>query len=128
MKTNLAHLFTPAAVSAVMLAALGLASQAGVAADPQPYGPDTCVQGYVWREAIPSDHVCVTPDVRGRTQQENANAPSLRDPTGAYGSNTCKQGYVWREAFNGDAVCVTPDIRDQTLADNAAAASRVVHS
>ena len=70
----------------------------------------------------------MTPDVRGRTQQENANAPSLRDPTGAYGSNTCKQGYVWREAFNGDAVCVTPDIRDQTLADNAAAASRVVHS
>ena len=113
------------AVSAVMLTALGLSSQSEVAADPQPYGPDTCAQGYVWREAIPSDHVCVTPDVRSRTQQENSAAPGLRDPNGAYGSNSCKQGYVWRNAFNGDAVCVTPNIRDEVAAENAAASSHV---
>ena len=27
-------------------------------------GPNTCVPGYVWREVVPSDHVCVTPEVR----------------------------------------------------------------
>jgi hypothetical protein len=128
MKANLAQVFTPAAVSAVLLGAVGLASQAQVAADPLPYGPDTCAQGYVWREAIPSDHVCVTPDVRSRTQQENATAVQRRDPNGAYGSNSCKQGYVWRNAFNGDAVCVTPDIRGEVAADNAAASSRVAHA
>ncbi len=111
--------------AAVLLAALSLSSQAEVAADPQPYGPDTCAQGYVWREAIPSDHVCVTPDVRTRTQQENTAAPGLRDPNGAYGSNSCKQGYVWRNAFNGDAVCVTPNIRDDVAAENAAASSHL---
>jgi hypothetical protein len=114
-------------VVGVVLTSLGLSSQAEVAADPQPYGPDTCAQGYVWREAIPSDHVCVTPDVRSRTQQENTAAPGLRDPKGAYGSNSCKQGYVWRNAFNGDAVCVTPDIRDDVAAENAAASSHVAH-
>jgi hypothetical protein len=111
--------------AAVMLTALSLSSQSEVAADPQPFGPDTCAQGYVWREAIPSDHVCVTPDVRTRTQQENTAAPGLRDPNGAYGSNSCKQGYVWRNAFNGDAVCVTPNIRDEVAAENAAASSHV---
>lgn len=93
----------------------------------KPFGPDTCAQGYVWREAIPSDHVCVTPDVRSRTQQENSAAAGLRDPKGAYGSNSCKQGYVWRNAFNGDAVCVTPDIRNEVAADNAAGPSHVAH-
>jgi hypothetical protein len=111
--------------AAVMLTALSLSSQSEVAADPQPFGPDTCAQGYVWREAIPSDHVCVTPDVRTRTQQENTAAPGLRDPNGAYGSNSCKQGYAWRNAFNGDAVCVTPNIRDEVAAENAAASSHV---
>jgi hypothetical protein len=38
------------------------------------YGPDTCRQGYVWREATPSDHVCVTPQVRAQTRADNANA------------------------------------------------------
>ncbi len=93
----------------------------------QPFGPDTCAQGYVWREAIPSDHVCVTPDVRSRTQQENSAAAGLRDPNGAYGSNSCKQGFVWRNAFNGDAVCVTPDIRNEVAAENAAGPSHVAH-
>lgn len=112
--------------SAAAVAALaGMTGPAAAVADPLPFGPDTCISGYVWREAIPSDHVCVTPAVRDRTQQENGSAVERRDPAGAYGSNSCKQGFVWREAFDGDTVCVTPDIRSQTKADNAAAASRV---
>ena len=78
------------------------------------YGPDTCKQGFVWREAIPSDHVCVPPNIRTMVQQENAMAASRRDPTGAYGSDSCVQGYVWREAFQGDRVCVTPARRTET--------------
>jgi hypothetical protein len=94
-------------------------------ADPLPYGPDTCIQGYVWREARTGDTVCVTPQVRARTAQENANPSLNKQPGGgAYGPETCTQGFVWREAFDGDSICVTPEIRAQTLADNAAAQSR----
>ena len=35
------------------------------------YGPDTCRQGFVWREAVPGDHVCVPPWVRAHAQHEN---------------------------------------------------------
>jgi hypothetical protein len=125
MTTIRVHAFASVAVSGVILAALGSASQATVAADPLPFGPDTCAPGFVWREAIPSDHVCVTPDRRSQTAAENADAVQNRDPNGAYGSNSCKQGFVWRNAFNGDAVCVVPSSRDEAAADNAAGPSRV---
>lgn len=36
-----------------------------------PFGPDTCKEGYVWREARPGDHVCVTGATRTRTTEEN---------------------------------------------------------
>jgi hypothetical protein len=109
----------------VAVAAVAAAVPAPALADPLPYGPDTCIQGYVWREARTGDTVCVTPAVRDRTAQENANPTLNRNPNGgAYGPNTCLQGFVWREAFDGDTICVTPDIRSQTLADNAAADSR----
>ena len=115
-------------LSAVAFAAFASAACSVPAqADPNelPYGPDTCVQGYVWREARDGDTVCVTPDVRTRTAQENATATEHREPGGGpYGPNTCKQGFVWREAFDGDVVCVTPDVREQTWRDNAAAQSR----
>jgi len=88
--------------------------------------PDTCISGYVWREAFPDDHVCVTPDQRTLVGQDNAAAPSRVDPLGAYGPNTCLAGYVWRVARADDLVCVTPDERDQVAADNEAAPSRVV--
>jgi hypothetical protein len=92
-----------------------------------PYGPDTCKQGFVWREAQPSDHICVTPQTRTQTAQENSLAATRRDPNGgAYGPDTCLQGFVWREAFSGDHVCVPPASRDQAASDNAAAASRRV--
>lgn len=89
-----------------------------------PYGPDTCRQGYVWREAIPSDHVCVTPGTRAQTAYDNSQASFRRNPTGPYGSDTCIQGYVWREAFANDHVCVTPQVRAQAAYDNSQAASR----
>jgi hypothetical protein len=108
-------------------AALGIVAGAlpsPAVADPLPYGPDTCVSGYVWREARVGDTVCVTPATRDRVAQQNANAGANKDPSQAYGPESCSQGYVWREAFDGDTVCVTPAVRSATLADNAAAGSR----
>ena len=91
------------------------------------YGPDTCIQGYVWREAVPADHVCVTPETREQTLADNALADSRRNPDGGdYGPDTCLQGYVWREAVADDHVCVEPGTRDQAYEDNALADSRRV--
>lgn len=87
---------------------------------------ERCLQGFVWREASPTDRVCVTPQTRTLTAQENALAPSRRSPSGGpYGPNTCLQGYVWREAYPGDVVCVTGDRRAAAASDNAQAAARL---
>lgn len=120
---------TLASLSAAMLAAMGALGSAAVASaapgDDLPYGPDTCIQGFVWREARPGDTVCVTPNVRSRTAQENIQAAANKEPNGGpYGPDTCKQGFVWREAYPGDHVCVTPNIRSEAASDNAAAGSR----
>jgi hypothetical protein len=89
------------------------------------YGPDTCRQGYVWREANAEDHVCVRPSVRAQTARDNQQARYRVAPYGgAYGPDTCRQGYVWREAFSGDRVCVTPETRSQVALDNQRAPSR----
>ncbi len=40
----------------------------------QQYGPATCRQGYVWREAVANDLVCVTPKIRTQTAYENSQA------------------------------------------------------
>jgi hypothetical protein len=85
--------------------------------------PNTCKQGYVWREAYPGDVVCVTPAVRAQAAADNAQAAPRWVP-GAYGPHTCIRGYVWREARNGDDVCVIPQTREQARADNAQAAAR----
>jgi len=82
--------------------------------------PGTCITGYVWREANPVDHVCVTPDVRAQAAADNAAASGRVVPVG-----TCINGYVWREASATDHVCVIPAVRSQAAADNAAASSRV---
>jgi hypothetical protein len=95
----------------------------GVAAPRSDAG--SCQTGFVWRLARPSDLVCVTPDARARTAQENAEAASHVDANGAYGPHTCVSGYVWREAFEGDLVCVAPAIRDTVARENAEAASRL---
>jgi hypothetical protein len=124
MSRNRVNQYKSATLSMAMLAALGaVGAQAVAGADPLPYGPDTCNQGFVWREAGPGDVVCVTPAVRSSTAQQNQAAAQNREPNGgAYGPDTCKQGFVWREAFGGDVVCV--GIRTQAASDNSAAASR----
>jgi hypothetical protein len=78
-----------------------------------------CRQGFVWREASPSDHVCVEPASRQLVQEENARAPDR------HLGNTCKQGYVWREAGPSDFVCVEPAVREQTRRDNARHRTRI---
>ena len=42
------------------------------------YGNGRCVDGYVWREAYPGDHVCVTQETRARTAIQNDRAPYRR--------------------------------------------------
>jgi hypothetical protein len=109
------------AAGAVLLALLA-AVPAGADGD---FGPDTCLNGFVWREARPTDHVCVTPDIRTQTSQDNALAASRRNPKGgAFGPDTCLTGFVWREAYDGDHVCVTPATRDEAKTDNAQAVLR----
>jgi hypothetical protein len=107
-----------------LAAASGVTNTAAIAAAQPPFGPDTCKQGYVWREAIPSDHVCVSPATRSQTAFDNSQAASRRNPTGPFGSDTCIQGYVWREAFPNDHACVTPATRSQAASDNSQASSR----
>ncbi len=88
------------------------------------FPPDTCRQGYVWREAFPDDHVCVKPEVREQAAVDNSQAADREPPEGSLGPDTCRQGFVWRDAFPGDHVCVTPQTRDQAARDNLEAESR----
>ena len=86
---------------------------------PQTPGP-TCLMGYVWRQAIEGDYVCVPPATRTQAAADNAAAASRVNPQGGpYGPDTCLQGYVWRQVVTSDHVCVTPATRSQVLADNA---------
>jgi hypothetical protein len=88
-------------------------------------GPGTCIQGFVWREAVPNDHVCVTPQVRQDTYNDNTQTAVRRSPTGGpFGPDTCVSGFVWREAFSGDHVCVTPQTRSQAAQDNSLSSVR----
>jgi hypothetical protein len=90
-------------------------------------GPDSCRVGYVWREACgPNDHVCVAPQTRDATAEENRLAASRVAPE-PRNKDTCKVGFVWREACASDHVCVVPASRDRAKSDNAAAANRVAH-
>lgn len=106
-------------------AALGVLATGSPAAATGDYGPDTCLQGYVWRDAFPGDHVCVTGATRSQAASDNSQAAARRSPTGGpYGPDTCLQGYVWREARPGDHVCVSPATRSQAAYDNGQAAAR----
>ena len=55
-------------------------SEAGARRQPGggPYRPNTCVQGYVWRNAGPNDAVCVTPETRSQAARDNAEAAARR--------------------------------------------------
>ncbi len=78
-----------------------------------PYGPASCRQGFVWRNAFDGDGVCVTPARQTQVQGENANAGATRA-----GANACKNGFVWRAARPSDLVCVTPQSRAQVKSEN----------
>jgi hypothetical protein len=81
------------------------------------YGPDTCLYGYVWREATTSgreDRVCVSFDSRDRVAEENSLGPGRKEA----GSDWCVEGFVWREANAEDKVCVTPESRDLVQWEN----------
>jgi hypothetical protein len=119
---------------AAALTAIGglIAAFAGLLPDfwskPSPTKTQDCIAGYVWRQAIREDHVCVTLETHMRTLQDNDLAGSRRNPAGGpYGADSCKEGYVWRDAFDGDRICVTPDTRAQAKVDNEQAALRVKH-
>ncbi len=45
-----------------------------------PYGPETCLVGWVWRDAYDGDTICVTGDTRARAAQENVDAPLHAGP------------------------------------------------
>lgn len=111
--------FTKVAPAVAFAALVVGASFTPATAEPLEFGPDTCIDGLVWREARDGDTVCVTPAVRSRVASENADPSANRDPDGDYGPESCASGFVWREAFDGDTICVTPAIRSQTLAENA---------
>jgi hypothetical protein len=111
--------------SLVALTTLLAVGAPGVARAGGDYGPDTCLTGWVWRDAFPGDHVCVTGATRSQAAADNAAAASRRNPAGGdYGPDTCLPGWVWREANPADHVCVTPQTRSQTAADNAQADNR----
>src|SRR6185295_7323942 len=111
--------------SCVVLSLAALIASPHIAAAVCDYGPDTCKQGYVWRDAFAGDHVCVTGATREQAAADNAQASQRRSPTGgAYGPDTCLQGFVWRDASATDHVCVTGGVRAQAAADNAQAEAR----
>lgn len=94
------------------------------------FGPDTCLDGFVWREASgTSDHVCVAPQVREQTRSDNLESAKRKQPDGGpFGPDTCKQGFVWREAVGpNDHVCVEPSVRAQAADDNGRIAQRLKH-
>jgi hypothetical protein len=93
-----------------------------------PFGgvPGSCIQGFVWRQAEPDDHVCVSPDTRAQTAADNAAGPShIAPPVKGSSDGTCVQGFVWRESDEKDRVCVSPSTRSQTAADNALGPHRI---
>jgi hypothetical protein len=95
-----------------------------IAAPPTPRpASGTCMPGYVFRLASPSDRVCVPPASQSQAEADNAAAAS-RKIVNIYGVDACITGYVWRGAYSGDIVCVTEGVRAQAAADNAVAASR----
>jgi hypothetical protein len=91
-------------------------------------GPDPkigCAKGYVTRDAVAGDQVCVTPQTRQQAREDNAQASARRSSNGGeFGPDTCLEGYVWRETIPTDHVCVTPETRAQVREDNAQAPAR----
>jgi len=83
------------------------------------YGPDTCLEGYVWRGVTLADHVCVRSSVRDQVAADNQQPDAHRNPDG-----TCASPYVPRNAVANDSICVAPATRQQVVFDNQRAALR----
>jgi hypothetical protein len=111
------------AVGLALLAASALTGSPASAAGAD-YGPNTCLNGFVWRAAFTGDVVCVTPETRHQVDLDNRAAASRRDPRGAYGPRSCQVPFVWRNSRASDDVCVTVEQRGQAAADNAARETR----
>ena len=113
-----------AGLALVVLAAFAMSAAAIRPIDG--YRTEKCLEGFVWRNAAPFDHVCVTPDIRARVAQQNAEAPAHTTTYGPYyGEMQCMDGYVWRDAYAGDQTCVVDSDRDQAHADNQTAGDRL---
>ena len=57
------------------------------------FGPDTCKSGYVFREAVPHDHVCVTKDIHNLVMQQNEQSDVHVSPNGGrFGFGSCLHG------------------------------------
>jgi len=78
-----------------------------------------CRAGFVWRQAVSWDQVCVVPQTRDQTWNDNA-----LDGQRKLSNGWCVSGFVWREAVVGDHVCVAPWTRAQAAYDNGADALR----
>jgi len=87
--------------------------------------PGACVAGYVWRQAAPDDHVCVTQETRNQVESDNKLAPARVKNEGGYGADTCIPGFVWREAVPQDHVCVPPETRNKARQDNELSTTRI---
>ena len=59
--------------------------------------PQGCIPPYVWRLAVPSDHICVTDASRKRVELENQRAAERRQASGlgTYGADTMMVVSVW---------------------------------
>jgi hypothetical protein len=101
------------AAALVLTGSYGM-TQPAAADDVLVYGPETCVQGYVWREAFEGDTVCVPPGFRSQMFADNRDA-DLRHERG---SRNCISGYEWRLARPSDLVCVKQEIRSQVADQN----------
>ena len=78
------------------------------------YGPNTCLNGFVWRAAFAGDMVCVTPETKRQVAVDNREGASRRDPGGAYGPRSCKEPFVWPNARASEVTTGWPSTRRAT--------------
>jgi hypothetical protein len=73
-------------------------------------GSDACVVGYVWRDAGPLDHVCVTPQIRDQTSRQNQLSASrvARDRSAASSASLASVGASSVQQRNPPSNVVVP--------------------
>ncbi|MET8989446.1 hypothetical protein ABZW49_28695 [Nonomuraea wenchangensis] len=82
--------------------------------------PGKCVAGYVFRDAVPGDRVCVTSATRDQAAADNADAGNWEDEYGR-----CILNRTYRKVVPHDTVCVTQRTALQVISDNKNAAGRI---